>query len=298
MLWFLGLASACGPAFGAVTVKPVPFDPAHLTTPHTAILGVNLILGATVDLGGSADSFTFSWNFGDGSAPTAPAAVTNPFNISASHVYSTGTAGVTTWTAVVTVTDVTNPATFTGNYLIALQANNLQSRVNIAIDNGLWYLHTAMWRNNDAATGTPWGGWDSNSGAGVCTGTFACRPAAALDATNVQAMLVSGHLETGPSVDPYTDDVKRAIQRLFFFMEAYPVRSRTVAYNPALGATRCSNGNLPTGYLTNAQSCSGGATLINENAGATSCTAPPCAITFDGNGNGQMVFQVNDSYTL
>lgn len=299
MFWLGAIALACAPAFAAVTVKPVPFDPKNLATPHTAILGVNLILAATVDLGGSADSFTYSWNFGDGTAPTAPAPVTNPLNISATHVYSSGTADVTTWTAVVTVTDVTNPATFTGNYPVALHANNLQSRVNIAIDNGLWYLHTSMWRNNDAATSTPWGGWDSNSGAGSCGGGgFACRPAAGLNATNVQAFLVSGHLETGPSVDPYTDDVTRGLQRLFFFMEAYPSHSRIVSYNPALAATRCSNGNLPTGYLTNSQSCSGGATVINENPGATSCTAPPCTFTFDGNANGQMIFQTNDSYNV
>ena len=294
---------ACLPAFGSVTVKPVPFNPNNLAAPHSAILGVNLILGATVDLGGSTDVFTFSWNFGDGSAATAAATITNPYNISATHIYSSGTAGVTTWTAVVTVTDTTTPAVYKGNYLIALQANNLQARVNIAIDNGLWYLHTSMWRGTDTilGTGTPWGGWDANSGATACTYVNGCIGSAGWDATNVQAFLVSGHLETGPSVDPYTDDVQRAVQRLFYFLIAYPVQSRSVPYNPAYAATRCSDGTLPTGYLTNSQSCSGGATLINENPGATSCTtAPttPCPFTFDGNSNGQMIVQWNDNFDV
>src|SRR5437762_1524406 len=98
MFWLGAIALACAPAFAAVTVKPVPFDPKNLAVPHTAILGVNLILAATVDLGGSADSFTYSWNFGDGTAPTAPAAVTstNALNLSATHIYSSGTADVTT----------------------------------------------------------------------------------------------------------------------------------------------------------------------------------------------------------
>lgn len=288
------------PALAAVTVKTVPFDPAHLSTPHTAILGVQLILGATVDLGGSSDSFTYSWNFGDGSSPTAAAPVTNPYNISATHIYTTGTAGVTTWTAVVTVTDTNTSATYTGNYQIALQPNNLQARVNIAIDNGLWYLHTSMWRNNDTVfgTSTPWGGWDASAGNGGCSGTYTCLNAAGLDSTNAQAFLVSGHLETGPSSDPYTEDVQRAVQRLFFFMAAYPVRSRTVTVNPAYGANRCSNGALPSGYPGASQTCPAGTTLIQENPTASSCASPSCAFTFDGNSNGQMIYQTNDSYNV
>jgi hypothetical protein len=302
---------ACVPTFGAVTVKPVPFNPANLAAPHTAIIGVQLILGATVDLGGSTDSFTYSWNFGDGSAPTAAAPITNPYNISATHVYTSGIAGTTTWTAVVTVTDTTNPASYTGNYPIILQANNLQARVNIAIDNGLWYLHSTMWRNTDSATGTPWGGWDNGSGSAACGGYFnGCINSAGWDATNVQAFLVSGHLETGPPVDPYTDDVQRGVQRLFFFMEAYNVTpasgggsnvvpSRTVAYNPALTATRCSNSNtVPANYGTTTQSCTSPETLINDNPSATSCTSPPCTFTFDGNSNGQMIFQTNDGFNV
>ena len=299
----LGITILAGPpTFAAVTVKPVPFTPSNFAIPHTAILGVQLTLGATVNLGGSTDTFQYSWNFGDGSAATAPATITNPYNISATHIYSSGTAGVTTWTAVVTVTDLTNPSNgpFTGNYPIALQANNLQSRVNVAIDNGLWYLHTTMWRNTDTVfgTGTPWGGWDALAGSPGCpTGsTDVCINSAGADATDTQAFLVSGHLETGPALDPYTDDVQRAVQRVFYFMEAYAAQTKSVTYNPAYGATRCSNGALPTGYLTATQTCPAGDTLINENPGATSCTTPPCPFTFDGNGNGQMIFQYNDSY--
>ena len=293
----LGFAAAVAalPMLAAVTVKTVPFNPANLSQPHTAILGVQLILGATVDLGGSSDTFTYSWDFNDGSPATPPTTITNPYNISATHIYTSGTAGVTTWNAVVTVTDTTNPATYTGTYPILLQANNLAARVNIAIDNGLWYLHKSMWRGTDSATTTPWGGWDAG---GPCTGTYTCLNSAGVDATNTQAFLVSGHLETGPSADPYTDDVQRAVQRLFAYMEAYPVRSRTVAYNPVNAATRCSNGATPTGYLTSSQSCGGGATLINENPSAASCTSPPCSFTFDGNSNGQMVFQTNDSFNV
>jgi hypothetical protein len=296
---------ACLPAFAAVTVMPVPFNPANFSQPHTAIIGVQLTLGATVNLGGSTDTYQYSWNFGDGSTPTAPATITNVYNISATHTYTSGTAGVTTWTAVVTVTDLTNPSNgpFTGNYPIALQANNLQARVNIAIDNGLWLLHTTMWRANDTVfgTGTPWGGWDDNNGSPGCPSGSAdvCIDSAGADATDDQAFLVSGHLETaagGPALDPYTDDVNRATQRLFYYMVAYQVQPRSVTYNPALTATRCSGGAEPTNYGTATQSCTSPATLINVNPGATTCTSPPCSFTFDGNSNGQMIYQYNDNY--
>ena len=60
------------PAFAAVTVKPVPWDPTNLTSPHTVVAGTVATLTATVDLGGSADTFTYFWKFGDGSANQAP----------------------------------------------------------------------------------------------------------------------------------------------------------------------------------------------------------------------------------
>jgi hypothetical protein len=301
----LGVAAGtCLPALGAVTVKTVPFNPSNPSTPHTAIIGVQLILGATVSLGGSTDTFTYSWNFGDGSAPTTPATVTNPYDISATHIYSTGTAGVTRWTAVVTVTDTHTSMTYTGSYLLALEPNTLQWTVNIAIDNGLWYLHQSMWRGTDTilGTGTAWGGWDGNNGSPGCptppSGIYACGlGAAGLDAMNVYAFLNNGHLETGPSTDPYTEDVQRGIQRLFYFMLANPVQSRTVSYNPAYAATRCSDGSLPTGYLTTSQSCPAGTTLINENPTASSCASGSCSFTFDGNHNGQFITLYNDSYS-
>ena len=52
---FLSLVAA--PAFGAVTVLTVPFTPSSPAIPHTAIIGVQVTLGATVNLGGSTDTF-------------------------------------------------------------------------------------------------------------------------------------------------------------------------------------------------------------------------------------------------
>src|ERR1700722_10308491 len=93
LMLFATATVASLPALAVVPiVKTVPWDAAN--DPHTAITGVYIILGATADLQGSSDPFTYSWNFGDGSAPTAATAVTDPYNLSATHIYS-GSAGQT-----------------------------------------------------------------------------------------------------------------------------------------------------------------------------------------------------------
>ncbi len=104
------------PGFSAVTAKTVPWDPTNLASPHTVVVGTLATLTGTVDLGGSTDAFTYFWNFGDGSANQAPQSVTtattsvtvgNVYNLSVTHNYPV-TTGVN-YTAVLTVTDTTNP---------------------------------------------------------------------------------------------------------------------------------------------------------------------------------------------
>jgi hypothetical protein len=312
------------PAFAAVTVMPVPWDPTNFLSPHTVVSGTVATLTATVNLGGSTDSFTYSWAYGDGSVPASstPVAVTtggnstilgNVYNLSTTHTYTA--APGTTYTAVITVTDVTNPANYTGNYYIVVQANTLQASVNQAIDNGLWFLHTVMDREttvNADSQVIPWGGWDGGLGAGCLSG-YTCLNSGGADATDVQAFEVSGHFENASALDPYTEDVARGLARLMYFMTPYQVAStstpisgyvnagpKTIYYNPALMAARCSDGTQPN-YLL--QTCTTG-TYINYNAAATTCTtgspvappatAVPCVFTFDGNSNGQLLVESND----
>src|SRR5277367_2755458 len=75
-----------------VTVLTVPWVPATPTTPHTTYPTTSttesaIILVATVPSAvGSSDSFSVSWNFGDGS-PNTNFALTNPYDISTTHQY-------------------------------------------------------------------------------------------------------------------------------------------------------------------------------------------------------------------
>jgi hypothetical protein len=117
------------------------------------------------------------------------------FGLEASHVY-VGAVG-TNWTARLTVTNADGPTTT--NYLVTMRANNLTSRVNVAIDEGLWYLHKTQQRNGSE------GDWDNlaPNGCSVNPGCDNQNSERAINASNLQAFETSGHLESGPSSDPY-----------------------------------------------------------------------------------------------
>ena len=284
-----------------VVVKTVPVVPSNPTAPHftyplDATHEVTIVLGASVDLGGSTDAFTYSWNFNDGTPPTAAAPVTIPLDLSVQHQYPATAPGGTTWTAVLTVTDTTTSTNYTANYYVIQQANNLASRVDVAIDSGLWYLHQTMWHCNNGlfnadnpgfvndplpayclvgtVSGTnygpngTYGGWGDYQFSCYFSPCYDNLGYPSIDASNVQAFEVNAHYENGPATDPYTMDVRDGLARIMQFLNPMAVAPKTYSYN--IPGTACPNG------------------------GTT-----PCAYTFDGNGNGQMIYFPNvDSYTM
>jgi len=296
---------ALHPAFGAVTVLTVPWVASNPLSPHTtyAVTGtteIKVTLGATVPSAvGSSDSFTVNWHFGDGS-PDVNFALTNPYDISTTHQYPASAGVGTAWTAVVTVNDTTNSTSGSANYYITQLANNLSSRVNVAIDNGLWYMHQTMWRALSGGAGSvPWGGWDTqiHSCNNVNGNAFDCTYDGVVDAENVQAFEVAGHLASGPATDPYTDDVARGLARMFVFLATAPNNSvtSTYSYNPATVNYTCSNGAPHTGQTPSTYPYCGPGTQVMYNASATSCTSPPCTVTFDGDSNNQLVYSNDGS---
>ena len=177
------------------------------------------------------------------------------------------------------------------------EPNNLSSRVNVAIDWGLSYLHRTMWRNGTNANVGTAGGWDTQNYS--CTninadssGPYACKSWGSLDAENVQAYEVNGHLASGPAADPYTDDVARGLARMFTQLTTMKNATDTYTYNPALQSFTCKDGSVPT---TADPTCAAHGGQYFYNAGATSCTSPPCTFTFDGNKNGQMIYSNDGS---
>ena len=249
----VGFLALPQPAQAAMpTVKTVPWDPANPTAPHTtypldALNEVNIVMAATADWpAGAPNSFRAVWNFADGSPNVTINPIANRYNISTLHQYPPGAAGGTTWIATVTVIDNVTGESASANYYVIQQANNLQSRVNVAIDHGLWYLHKTMWRTTSGVV--PIGGWDGLMACGGF-GNFACINTGGIDASNIQAFQVKGHYENGPASDPYTDDVKRGLARMMQYLVSEAVGPKTYTYV------------FP------------------------SCPVPNCTLTFDGNAN-------------
>lgn len=294
-----------------LTVLTVPWIPATPTFPHTtyavtATTEATIVLGATAPSAASGDSLSVVWAFGDGS-PNATFTTTNQYNLSTTHQYPATAAPGTAWTATITVTDTTAGTSGSANYYVSQEANSLASRVNVAIDNGLWYMHETMWRGSTTLYGsTPinWGGWDGYTFSPGCTGVYDstynenlawdCYYTGVINPNNVQAFEVSGHQGTqagGSATDPYTDDVDRGFARMFYFLATQASFSNTYQYNPAAVNYGCSDGSS----VNTSGGCNGTATKVYYNASSTTCTAPPCTFSFDANANSTATYSNDGS---
>jgi hypothetical protein len=285
---------AASPTVLVVSVDPLNPTFPHTTYPTSGTTESNIVLGATVPSAvGSTDSYSVTWVFGDGS-PNTTFALTNPYDISTTHQYPASATAGTAWQAKVTVTDTTTSTSGSATYYVTQELDNLNSRVNVAIDWGLWYMHQTMWRNSTTAYGGTinWGGWDTQTYAcpTVNGSAFDCIYYGSINAENVQAFEVSGHLANGPASDPFTDDVARGLARMTAFLSSEVVAPVNYLYNPATVNYTCKDGSVPQ---TSDPTCTSHGGQLFYNASATSCTAPPCSITYDGNGNSKMI-QSND----
>jgi hypothetical protein len=206
--WFLAVFAAVVFALPQLAlavvpvVKVVPWDTNNFANPHFTYAGKVVTLKGTSDQ--QAANFAFDWDPGDGGAHCT-GTVTNQYVVQCTHTY-VGAVGMT-WTAVLKITDTNTGDNASATYPLVMAANNLESNVNVAIDDGLWYLHSTMSRYIS-------GGFNEGDWFSGCSG-FACFGVWGTTATNLQAFEVNKHLESGPAADPYTDDVARGLKALF-----------------------------------------------------------------------------------
>ena len=240
-------------AFGVPTAKTVPWVPTDASIPHDTYAGKVVTLKGTSDVFGVGNAVTYDWDFGDGSAhATGQVLAANQYAVQATHTY-VGAVG-TNWTAVLTITDATGSGS--ANYLVTMRANDLTSNVNVSIDEGLWYLHKNMQRY--LVSGIPEGDWDSIAPTGCTAGDQACdstNDSVAINASNLQAFEVNGHLESGAASNPYTETVARGLKRLFSQLAAGAISNKTINF-----------------------------------AAPPSCPVAPCTYNPDGNGNGLAIY--------
>lgn len=181
-------------------VKTVPWVAGNALIPHSAYAGKAVTLKGTCDQSGAHLQWT--WDFGDGSA-VAVGSVSNPYVIAATHAYS-GPIG-TVYTARLTVLNTSTGEIGSKPYFVQMQEKNLESEVNVSIDEGLWYLHATQARWNDGAV--PVGDWNSSG--------YASSGWNAVTVANLNAFEVNGHLEGGSEDNPYSETVQRTMRRVF-----------------------------------------------------------------------------------
>ncbi len=149
----------------------------------------------------------YQWDYGDGSlSGVTSLSGGTKYNVEINHTY-TGADG-TPFTAKLRVDDVDSSMANAVDdpYLIKIEVNNLDARVNIAIDNGLWYLYKAQWTNSYTRSliGEPVTQWSSYS-------SYYASPSASA----ILAFEINNHRETGdPNEDPYVETVERGLNWL------------------------------------------------------------------------------------
>jgi hypothetical protein len=221
LLAFLGtlllLAMASGAWAAVPVVKTVPWVASNPLIPH------DTWNGKTITLKGACAqclNYNYSWDAGDGSAPVT-GTVTNPQVIEVKHSYNAPVG--TVFTARLTVTDPATGDSASRPYYVQVQSQALPVEVNVAIDEGLWYLHKTMRRFD--ISGQAAGDWVESTSCGSpsflrCASS---TPYFAITPSNLSAFFVNGHLETGDASNPYTETVQRAMKGTLNRLQITPV---------------------------------------------------------------------------
>jgi PKD repeat protein len=197
----------------------VPWQPSSPTIAHFTYSGAEITLkGIARDLSGPG---TYEWDFGDGSLP-AGGVITDPYNLGVKHTY-TGSAG-DLFIATLTVTE--GEHTHQDTYPVMIyessdlgNPDHLDVRINMAIDEGLWYLHTKMIRAtySSGAPGydQPYGYWNEYY--------WLAATGSAVDAFQLHG----SRANTDYDSDPYVETVQRALNYLLANTYSYPIGVQT-----------------------------------------------------------------------
>jgi hypothetical protein len=195
----LGVGLGAPVASAAVSkVICVPWQ-GDTTKYHTTLAGGGGMLKAVVKTTTTADHY-YRWVYGDGTQSAVQTLTGSTwYVVEDSHAYAGATG--TPFTAQLVVADNSGlTGATTDTYLVKIEANNLDARINVAIDNGLWYTYKMGTRSDGVSgsyltyDGSPCVYWQS---AGY-------RVAATSSA--VQAFEINGSKESGDfDQDPYAE---------------------------------------------------------------------------------------------
>jgi len=228
MAIMVGLLATASPTAASPDVPPdvvcVPFHGELLAVPHDTWIGKEVTFKGTAhDADGDATMVAYKWDFGDGYS-TGWIPGVDPYAIEAKHTY-TGTMADGTpygpgkyFTAWLYVEDDTG-LIGQDSYFVAIRdvsdpVEMLRVEVNVAIDNGLWWLHKQQIRGT-YPDGADYGYWENGPFHVAATGAA------------VEAFELQGHLAKGDpydiSEDPYVETVQRGLNHLFNYMVEVPI---------------------------------------------------------------------------
>jgi RHS repeat-associated protein len=183
--------------------------------PHETISGKSITLKAVAP--GVPIPFDYVWDFGDGSQAVTNRAtnVADAYGLEARHVYSA--AEDTPFWAEVRIVQ-TNGQVLSDTYPLLVRSKTLDVEMNIAIDEGLWWLHKRQNRY-DLGPGIPAGDWAVSAGNSDKIN---------VTASAVQGFAVNGHgLEQDATRDPYVDTVRRGMNFLLSSLETKIIGPQT-----------------------------------------------------------------------
>ena len=211
MVLTLGLVM---PAFAVVpVVKTVPWVPSNPVIPHDTWSGKSITLKGTTDVTGA--DFEYSWDYGDGGSTPFASVGTNNYALQAFHTY-TGSVG-DIFTARLIVRQISTGDNASQTYLVQIRTQTLSVEVNVAIDEGLWYLHRTQTRYSSG--GQDLGHWSSITGN------------QGMWANAINAFEANGHVESlvGDD-DPYKETVARGLKDLFSRLTSYGIGLKNTFY--------------------------------------------------------------------
>lgn len=219
VLSLLGLVATVGTPVARAAVDKVICVPwqGDINKYHTTWSGHSIQLKGLIRAT-TTDPVWYRWVYGDGSESTISSlGGKTVYNVETAYVY-TGSVG-TPFTARLVVADndalagaVSDP------YLVKIEAENLDSRINVAIDNGLWYLF-----KSGSAGSSRYHTFDGSAIMVWSYSSYFSSPTASA----IHAFQINGHKESGdPDEDPYVTAVEGGLNWLFngyYLNTGYPM---------------------------------------------------------------------------
>ena len=209
---------------------------------HTAIDGQSVRLKGVITTTDTGQIW-YKWVFGDGSeSAVISLSGSTKYNVNADYVY-TGAIG-TPFTAQLQVDDVDSSMAnaVVDNYLVKIEENNLDTKVNIAIDNGLWWLFNQAFSNSYCHTFNSSSFMVFYNGNGSYPDNYFASPTA----SSIQACAINTHKINGDtSEDPYVEAVQLGMNWLiqgYYYNTSYPML-QALAISPQHGDDPDTNGN-------------------------------------------------------